>query len=132
MNFYSSLSYVLVGGKVQSSQKYIVNKMLPYANIDYRTKRNQITKEQKAVLVGKDRDSSPDVSIYDSEKMLMSKSQKKFRRFDMKVSNNTSIMEEDVETDEEVPLHKDASWTDLYSENQQLKTELQNQIALFE
>ena len=30
-------------------------------------------------------------------------------------------MEEDVETDDEVPLHKEATWQDVYAENEQLK-----------
>ena len=51
LQFSAGLTYVLVHGKVQQTQQYIIDSMLPYANIDYRTRSNQITKQQKAVLI---------------------------------------------------------------------------------
>ena len=42
------------------------------------------------------------------------------------------IVEEEVESDNDVPLHKEATWEDIYAENQQLKNQIIAQMTLFE
>ena len=41
------------------------------------------------------------------------------------------IMEEKNEGDDEVPFHKEATWQDFQQENEQLKNQILNQIAIF-
>ena len=41
-------------------------------------------------------------------------------------------MEEEVESDNDVPLRKEATWEDIYAENQQLKNQIIAQMTLFE
>lgn len=42
------------------------------------------------------------------------------------------IVEEDVESDNDVPLHKEATWEDIYAENEQLKNQILTQMIIFE
>ena len=78
----------MVGGKVVSSQQYIVDKMLPYANVNHRTEQNlqmKVSKQRPELIADE-------------------------------------IMEEEGENDDEW----EATWMDLYNENQALKEQIMN------
>ena len=40
LHFSQGLTYVLKNGRAKPSQQYILDSMLPYANIDYRAQKN--------------------------------------------------------------------------------------------
>ena len=60
---------------------------------------------------------------------------KKGKRKNASVMTNKKkgiIVEEDVESDNDVPLHKEATWQDIYAENEQLKNQILTQMIIFE